>query len=95
MALALTPIVSIFIIERIDEKKGTMSIIPLVMAGIISVVYWRQVYYFISFFCTRIFVYPMMVLVDLLISKELDLYFFSMFSLEIKLIVNFVKLRVN
>ncbi|KAI4298991.1 hypothetical protein L6164_032492 [Bauhinia variegata] len=41
MTIAFTSIVAIFIIERIDEKKGTISIIPLVLAGIISIVYWR------------------------------------------------------
>ncbi|RZB63070.1 hypothetical protein D0Y65_039966 [Glycine soja] len=41
MTVAFTSIMAIFIIERIDERKGTVSIIPLVLAGIISIVYWR------------------------------------------------------
>ncbi|XP_061337209.1 uncharacterized protein LOC133284229 [Gastrolobium bilobum] len=41
MTVAFTSIVAIFIIERIDEKQGMISIIPLVLAGIISIVYWR------------------------------------------------------
>ncbi|XP_019418478.1 PREDICTED: uncharacterized protein LOC109329255 isoform X1 [Lupinus angustifolius] len=41
MTIAFTSIVAIFIIERIDERKGMISIIPLVLVGIISIVYWR------------------------------------------------------
>ncbi|XP_052733905.1 uncharacterized protein LOC108339544 isoform X2 [Vigna angularis] len=41
MTVAFTSIIAIFIIERIDERKGTVSIIPLLLAGIISIVYWR------------------------------------------------------
>uniref|UniRef100_A0A5B7BXU1 Ceramidase n=1 Tax=Davidia involucrata TaxID=16924 RepID=A0A5B7BXU1_DAVIN len=41
MTIAFTSIVAIFIIERIDERKGTMSIIPLLLAGIVSILYWR------------------------------------------------------
>ncbi|GAB4848134.1 hypothetical protein Ancab_002800 [Ancistrocladus abbreviatus] len=41
MTVAFTSLVAIFIIERIDEKKGTVSIIPLLLAGIISILYWR------------------------------------------------------
>ncbi|CAJ1963663.1 unnamed protein product [Sphenostylis stenocarpa] len=41
MTVAFTSIIAIFIIERIDESKGTVSIIPLLLAGIISIVYWR------------------------------------------------------
>ncbi|XP_010242817.1 PREDICTED: uncharacterized protein LOC104587063 isoform X1 [Nelumbo nucifera] len=41
MTVAFTSIISIFIIERIDDKKGTLSIIPLVLTGIISIFYWR------------------------------------------------------
>ncbi|KAL9297924.1 hypothetical protein ACSQ67_023820 [Phaseolus vulgaris] len=44
MTVAFTSIIAIFIIERIDEWKGTVSIIPLLLAGIISIVYWRQAY---------------------------------------------------
>ncbi|XP_028753280.1 uncharacterized protein LOC114712887 [Neltuma alba] len=41
MTVGAVSVLAIFIIERIDEKKGTMSIIPLNVAGIFSVVYWR------------------------------------------------------
>ncbi|KAK1348056.1 Senescence associated protein 18 [Heracleum sosnowskyi] len=41
MTIAFTSIVAIFIIERIDERKGSMSIIPLVLAGVVSILYWR------------------------------------------------------
>ncbi|KMZ63281.1 Alkaline phytoceramidase (APHC) [Zostera marina] len=40
MTVAFTSIVAIFIIERIDEKTGTASIIPLFIAGILSILYW-------------------------------------------------------
>lgn len=99
MTVSLTSIVAIFIIERIDEKKGTTSIIPLVMAGIISVVYWRQAYYFICFIYTRSFAYPIMMLVNLLLGKEPDLIEFlpkeTVILLKVKLIVNSVNLVVT
>lgn len=41
MTIAFTSIMAIFIIERIDEKTGKTSIIPLVLAGILSILYWR------------------------------------------------------
>ncbi|PIA47412.1 hypothetical protein AQUCO_01400227v1 [Aquilegia coerulea] len=41
MTIAFTSIIAIFVIERIDEKKGKASIIPLVMAGVVSILYWR------------------------------------------------------
>ncbi|KAI5448600.1 uncharacterized protein LOC127085664 [Lathyrus oleraceus] len=41
MTVAFTSIIAIFIIERIDERKGMISIIPLVLAGVISIMYWR------------------------------------------------------
>ncbi|EOX98067.1 Senescence associated gene 18 isoform 2, partial [Theobroma cacao] len=41
MTIAFTSIIAIFIIERIDEQKGTVSIIPLLLAGVISIMYWR------------------------------------------------------
>ncbi|XP_010930877.1 uncharacterized protein [Elaeis guineensis] len=41
MTIAFTSIMAIFIIERIDEKTGMTSIAPLVLAGIISILYWR------------------------------------------------------
>ncbi|KAI8555096.1 hypothetical protein RHMOL_Rhmol05G0147800 [Rhododendron molle] len=40
MTIAFTSIMAIFIIERINEQKGTVSIIPLSLAGVISIVYW-------------------------------------------------------
>lgn len=43
MTIAFTSIMALFIMERIDEKTGTISIIPLLLAGIISIMYWRQV----------------------------------------------------
>ncbi|XP_039060889.1 uncharacterized protein LOC120204986 isoform X1 [Hibiscus syriacus] len=42
MTIAFTSIMAVFIIERIDEQKGTVSIIPLLLAGVISILYWRQ-----------------------------------------------------
>ncbi|XP_078434931.1 senescence associated gene 18 [Wolffia australiana] len=41
MTIAFTSIVAIFIIERVNEKTGTVSILPLVFAGAISILYWR------------------------------------------------------
>lgn len=41
MTVAFTSIIGIFIIERIDERKGTVSLIPLLLAGVISIMYWR------------------------------------------------------
>ncbi|KAJ7968064.1 Alkaline phytoceramidase (APHC) [Quillaja saponaria] len=41
MTIAFTSIMAIFIIERIDDHKGRMSIIPLLMAGIVNTIYWR------------------------------------------------------
>ncbi|KAL2904645.1 Leucine--tRNA ligase, partial [Bienertia sinuspersici] len=41
MTVAFTSLVAIFIIERVDEQKGTASILPLLLAGIISILYWR------------------------------------------------------
>ncbi|KAK2446968.1 hypothetical protein P8452_11264 [Trifolium repens] len=41
MTVAFTSIIAIFIIERVDERKGMISIVPLVLAGVISIVYWR------------------------------------------------------
>jgi hypothetical protein len=39
--VAFTSIMAIFIIERVDERKGTISLLPLVLAGILSIMYWR------------------------------------------------------
>lgn len=47
MTIAFTSIVAIFIIERIDQHKGTVSIVPLILAGILSILYWRQDCYFL------------------------------------------------
>lgn len=41
MTIAFTSIIAIFVIERVDEKKGTLSIAPLILAGIVSILYWR------------------------------------------------------
>ncbi|KAG5548671.1 hypothetical protein RHGRI_014126 [Rhododendron griersonianum] len=41
MTIAFTSIMAIFIIERINEQKGTVSIILLLLAGVISILYWR------------------------------------------------------
>lgn len=41
MTVAFTSIIAIFIIERVDARKGTFSIVPLILAGIISILYWR------------------------------------------------------
>ncbi|KAH9751542.1 hypothetical protein KPL71_014333 [Citrus sinensis] len=40
MTIAFTSIIAIFIIERIDEHKGTVSLIPLLLAGVVSILYW-------------------------------------------------------
>ncbi|KAH0988684.1 hypothetical protein GBA52_000167 [Prunus armeniaca] len=40
MTIAFTSIIAIFIIERIDERKGTISIIPLLLAGIVSILFF-------------------------------------------------------
>nr|GEV35061.1 senescence associated protein [Tanacetum cinerariifolium] len=34
MTIAFTSIIAIFIIERVDERKGTYSIIPLLLVGV-------------------------------------------------------------
>jgi hypothetical protein len=34
---------AIFIIERVDERAGAKSLAPLVIAGALSILYWRQV----------------------------------------------------
>ncbi|CAA6660591.1 unnamed protein product [Spirodela intermedia] len=41
MTIAFTSIVAIFIIERVNETTGTTSILPLVAAGAVSILYWR------------------------------------------------------
>ncbi|KAK7247377.1 hypothetical protein RIF29_42259 [Crotalaria pallida] len=63
MATAFASLIAILIIERIDAKKGTVSIIPLNMAGILSIIYWRyyddmRVYGLLQFVST--FAIPLM-----------------------------------
>ncbi|GAB2229710.1 hypothetical protein Droror1_Dr00013962 [Drosera rotundifolia] len=41
MTIAFTSLIAIFIIERVDARKGTFSIIPLLLLGVISIMYWR------------------------------------------------------
>ncbi|CAH8297699.1 unnamed protein product [Eruca vesicaria subsp. sativa] len=41
MTIAFTSIMAIFVIERIDEHKGTYSIAPLLLVGLVSIFYWR------------------------------------------------------
>ncbi|RZB96705.1 hypothetical protein D0Y65_020435 [Glycine soja] len=41
MSVAFASLLAILVIERIDAKKGTISIVSLIMAGIMSNVYWR------------------------------------------------------
>lgn len=41
MTIAFTSLIAIFIIERVDSRKGTLSIIPLLLVGVISIMYWR------------------------------------------------------
>ncbi|RLM60411.1 uncharacterized protein C2845_PM14G12140 [Panicum miliaceum] len=43
MTIAFTSIMAIFIIERVDERAGAKSLAPLVIAGALSILYWRQV----------------------------------------------------
>lgn len=41
MTIAFSSIMAVFIIERIDERRGTASLFPLLLAGVLSVGYWR------------------------------------------------------
>ncbi|VFQ59049.1 unnamed protein product [Cuscuta campestris] len=41
MAVAMAGILTIFVIERVDEKKGVLSLIPFLLCGVGSVFYWR------------------------------------------------------
>ncbi|KAG8053862.1 hypothetical protein GUJ93_ZPchr0001g33185 [Zizania palustris] len=41
MTIAFTSIMAIFIIERVDDRTGTKSLAPLVVAGALSIMYWR------------------------------------------------------
>ncbi|KAL3515629.1 hypothetical protein ACH5RR_022531 [Cinchona calisaya] len=40
MTIAFTSIISIFVIERVDNKMGTLSILPLLLTGMVSILYW-------------------------------------------------------
>jgi hypothetical protein len=42
MTIAFTSVMAIFIIERVDDRAGTKSLAPLVIAGALSIMYWRQ-----------------------------------------------------
>ena len=46
MTVAFASLVAILIIERIDEKNGMISIVPLIMGAISTIVYWRQACFF-------------------------------------------------
>lgn len=41
MTIAFSSVMAVFIIERIDERTGSASLLPLLAAGVISVAYWR------------------------------------------------------
>ncbi|KAJ7541909.1 hypothetical protein O6H91_10G081800 [Diphasiastrum complanatum] len=41
MAVAYSSIMSVFVVERIDERTGNASLFPLIAAGIVSIAYWR------------------------------------------------------
>lgn len=41
MTISFTSIIAIFIIERVDMRKGSISILPLLFAGAVSIMYWR------------------------------------------------------
>ncbi|KAL6853383.1 hypothetical protein ACP4OV_019412 [Aristida adscensionis] len=41
MTIAFTSIIAIFIIERVDDRTGAKSLAPLVIAGALSIMYWR------------------------------------------------------
>ncbi|XBI22701.1 hypothetical protein VPH35_063693 [Triticum aestivum] len=40
MTIAFTSITAIFIIERVDDRAGTKSLAPLVIAGALCILYW-------------------------------------------------------
>lgn len=44
MTIAFTSVMAIFIIERVDGRAGAKSLAPLVIAGALSIMYWRQVF---------------------------------------------------
>ncbi|PON36510.1 Ceramidase [Parasponia andersonii] len=50
MTVAFTSIMAIFIIERLDEQKGTISIIPLLLAGVMSIFFFGDLrpYYLVQ-----------------------------------------------
>eukprot|EP00250_Pteridium_aquilinum_P007235 c17003_g1_i1 orf=111-1055(+) len=41
MTIAFSSIMALFIIERIDERQGTIWLAPLLLVGAVSVAYWR------------------------------------------------------
>ncbi|CAH9074627.1 unnamed protein product [Cuscuta epithymum] len=41
MAIAMAGILTIFVIERVDDRRGVYSLIPFVLASVASVFYWR------------------------------------------------------
>ncbi|KAG5000085.1 hypothetical protein JHK87_021157 [Glycine soja] len=43
MSVAFASLLAILVIERIDAKKGTISIVPLIMAGIMSNVFFGDI----------------------------------------------------
>lgn len=75
MSVAFASLLAILVIERIDAKKGTISIVSLIMAGIMSNVYWRQAYFFINYFYLHEFFfsfpYPIALVGHLLIDTVL------------------------
>ena len=71
MSVAFASLLAILVIERIDAKKGTISIVSLIMAGIMSNVYWRQAYFFIPSICMSFFPYPIALVGHLLIDTVL------------------------
>lgn len=78
MVTAFLSLIAILIIERIDEKKGTISITPLLIAGIMTIVYWRQAYFSISFTYTSSFPFPMPLFGSLHIVKAPIFDFFPL-----------------
>lgn len=88
MTVAFTSIIGIFIIERIDEQKGTVSLLPLLLAGVVSIMYWR--YYATSFML------PIVILLILLYTLSygrFELGYHDMFSAYINGITSFYTKR--
>ncbi|KAL8168326.1 hypothetical protein V2J09_009825 [Rumex salicifolius] len=42
MTIAFVSIAAIFVIERIDERKGTLFIIPFLVAGVVSILFFED-----------------------------------------------------